>query len=243
MNIITSDDCIGILSDHELSKSYTVYGYPDGAFSLIPHHFFRTWTDDEPPLGTFHLGRCSGLGVGSIAKYDGYARLIVGKHVSGGSRLRFILTCWHEMRSITTSMLGAMGNGLLMHPMSQPYGDTVLKHDIWIGDEAMFLGGSVIESGCVIGARTLVPANSKTEPYGVYAGSPARLIRFRFPEKVREKLLELAWWDMPFSWIKENNAAFLVDLAADEGRALELLAELKLKKDKSTAVSSDTPHL
>lgn len=91
----------------------------------------------------------------------------------------------------------------------------------------MFLGGSTIENGCVIGARTLVPPNFKSEAYGIYVGAPARLVRFRFSEKIREALLALEWWEMPIDWIKQNNDAFLVNLAkVEESQALEVLAQL-----------------
>jgi len=106
------------------------------------------------------------------------------------------------------------------------YADTVIKNDVWIGDETMVLGGSVIENGCVIGARSVLPPNFRSEPYGIYAGSPARLIRFRFPEKVRAALVELAWWDMPLSWIRDNNDAFLQDMTQDEDAALATIAKL-----------------
>ena len=213
-----------------------MYGYQDGTFSLIPHGLFQTWTGDEPQLGSFHLGRCSTLGVGSIAKYDTYARLIVGRYVSGGSRLRFLLNSVHEMRSISMSSFLAWFSGEITHPIPEPFGDTVVKNDVWIGDETLFLGGSIIENGCVIGSRTLVPGKFRSEPYGVYVGTPARLVRFRFPEKVREKLLELSWWDMPQSWLKANNGAFMADLAGDEGRALEILGELVRNRSAATAV-------
>ncbi|WP_144143730.1 acetyltransferase [Paraburkholderia sp. BCC1884] len=235
MNVVTSDDSIGVLPLHPLSKQFIVIGYKDGAFSTIPNNFFKTWLDEEATVGTFHIGRCSGLGVGSVVKYDSEAqKLIVGKNVAGGQRLKFVLNGQHEMRSISTTMFSIYGNGLL-NPGSPQYGDTVIHNDVWIGDEAMLLGGSVIESGCVIGARSLIPPNFRSEPYGIYVGSPARLVRFRFPEKVREQLLKLAWWDMPLSWIKVNNEAFLVDLAADEGRALEILAELQHAKNNAKA--------
>ena len=118
------------------------------------------------------------------------------------------------------------------------YADTVLKNDIWIGDEAMFLGGSTIENGCVIGARTLVPPNFKSEAYGIYVGSPARLVRFRFSEKIREALLALEWWEMPIEWIKQNNDAFLVNLAKVEGsQALEVLAQLAEAKQRYLAAT------
>jgi len=90
----------------------------------------------------------------------------------------------------------------------------------------MMLGGSVIENGCVIGARTVVPPNFHTEAYGIYVGSPARLVRFRFSEKVRAALLDLAWWEMPLDWIQANNVAFLQDMTTDEAQALDIIAGL-----------------
>ena len=65
------------------------------------------------------------------------------------------------------------------------YVDSIIKNDVWLGDEVMMLGGGIIENGCVIGARSLLPPNFRSEPYGIYAGSPARLIRFRFSENVK----------------------------------------------------------
>jgi virginiamycin A acetyltransferase len=54
---------------------------------------------------------------------------------------------------------------------------------------------------------------------------------------VRESLLELAWWEMPLSWIRDNNTAFLANLTEDEGLSLELLTELKrIKRDSVVAV-------
>jgi virginiamycin A acetyltransferase len=237
MNVVTSDDSIGIVPSHPLSKHFVVIGYKDGAFSSIPNNFFRNWLDEEPRQGTFQIGRCSGLGIGSIVKYDGDAqKLVVGKNVSGGLRLKFLLNGQHEMRTMSTSMLSVFGRGISDPPIPQ-YGDTVIHNDVWIGDEALFLGGSVVQSGCVIGARTVVPPNFRSEPYGIYVGSPARLVRFRFPEKVREKLLELAWWDMPLDWIKANNQAFLADLTVDEGRALEILGEVERAKVDALAMA------
>ena len=37
-------------------------------------------------------------------------------------------------------------------------------------------------------------------PFAIVGGVPAKIIRFRFPEKVQEGLLNLAWWD----WSREK---------------------------------------
>ncbi|HMD70040.1 MAG TPA: hypothetical protein VKF41_01780 [Bryobacteraceae bacterium] len=100
----------------------------------------------------------------------------------------------------------------------------------------MMLGGGVVENGCIIAAQSRLSPNFRSEPYGVYGGAPARLIAFRFSEKIREKLLDLAWWEMPLQWIRENNDFFLLDLLADEGRSLEAIAQLKERKLASVAV-------
>ncbi|WP_061164902.1 acetyltransferase [Caballeronia temeraria] len=230
MNVTTSDDCIGISPDHPWAKHFIALAYRDGAFSLIPNNFFKNWLDEEATVGTFRIGRASGLGVGSIAKYDADEQsLNIGKFVAGGLRLRFLLNGQHEMRTISTAMFSVYGNGLRNVAPPQ-YADTIIHNDVWIGDEALFLGGSIVESGCVIGARTVIPPNFRSEPYGIYVGSPARLVKFRFPEKIRERLVELAWWDMPLQWIKQHNEFFLADLTSDEGRALEMLSDLKRAK-------------
>ena len=227
MHISTETNFTGVAETHPWSPQFTVLGYEDGAISTLPHQFFRDWLDREPTDCHFYIGRCSGFGVGLLVKYDSVQQsLCVGRYVAGGSRLRFLLNGQHEMRTISTYMLSLAGGGLKNVAVPE-YGDTVIKNDVWIGDEVMVLGGSVIENGCVIGARSLLPPNFRSEPYGVYAGSPARLIRYRFTEKVRAALLELAWWEMPLAWVRENNAMFLEDMCTDEAKALLIIDILK----------------
>jgi virginiamycin A acetyltransferase len=230
MQIFTEDDFNGTIDDHPWAGQFTVLGYANGGSSLIPHNFFRNWLDQEPQGGYFHIGRCSGLGVGSTVKYDGDRQsLCVGRFVAGGLNLRFLLNGQHDMRTISTYMFSIAGMGLRNAPPPQ-YADSVIKNDVWIGDETMMLGGGIIENGCVIGARSLLPPNFRSEPYGIYVGSPARLVRFRFSEKVRAALVDLAWWTMPLSWIQQHNDFFLHDMTSDEGLALEVIARLAAER-------------
>jgi acetyltransferase-like isoleucine patch superfamily enzyme len=238
MNISTDPDFLGLQPDHPLQAQFLVLSYQGGIRSYLPHRFFRTWLDEEPSFGTFVIGRGSGLGVGSVVKYDSEAQCLrVGRYVAGGLRLQFLLNGQHDMRTLSTCMFSAVADGMRNAPPPQ-YGDSIIGHDVWLGDEVMMLGGGSVAHGCVIGARSLLPPNFRSEPYGIYVGAPARLVRFRFPEKVREALLALAWWDQPVSWLRTHNDAFLVDLAADPGRALETLAELARQVRPSTPNSA-----
>jgi acetyltransferase-like isoleucine patch superfamily enzyme len=231
MQIITEPDFAGVDKTHRWAEQFQILNYSQGGSSSIPHGFFRNWLDKSENInGMFYINKCSGFGVGSIVKYDaGLQSLRVGRFVVGGLRLKFLLNGQHEMRTISTAMFSTLGMGFKNAPQPQ-YADSILKNDIWIGDEMMMLGGGIIENGCVIGARSLLPPNFRSEPYGIYAGTPAKLIRFPFSEKVREALLNLAWWEMPLTWIRDNNEAFLKDLTLDEGQSLEVLAQLMESK-------------
>lgn len=241
MQIFTEDDFTGVVQDHAKLDQFTVLGYAGGGRSSIPHNFFRDWLDREPQQGHFYIGHCSGIGVGSIAKYDSTRQsLCIGRFVAGGSRLRFVLNAQHEMRTISTYMFSVLGMGLRNAPPPQ-YADTVIKNDVWIGDEAMMLGGGIVENGCVIGARSLLPPNFRSEPYGIYVGSPARLVRFRFSEKVRAALLDLAWWEMPLSWIRDNNDLFLHDMTGEDSQVLDVIARLAASRREFEAKQAALP--
>ncbi|NMC13019.1 MAG: acyltransferase, partial [Chloroflexi bacterium] len=49
--------------------------------------------------------------------------------------------------------------------------------DVWIGAGVKILDGVVVSKGCVLAAGAVI--THSTEPYGVYAGVPARRIKDR----------------------------------------------------------------
>lgn len=230
MQILTEKNVLGVDDQHPDAQHFMVLRFADGLTSHIPKGLFRNNHDEDiaqASWGRFQIGRDSILGPGSVAKYDGPRQsLVVGRHVRGGLRLKFLLNGQHETRGLAMSLFG----GTLRTLPTPQHGDTVLQHDLWIGDEAMLLGGVTVSSGCVIGARSLLPAGLHTEPYGIYQGNPARLMGFRFGERLREALVALAWWDQPMEWVRENGEFFALDLSEDEGRALEAVQELQRRK-------------
>jgi len=71
----------------------------------------------------------------------------------------------------------------------------VLGNDVWIGHASTILPGVKIGTGAGIGAGAVV--SKDVPPFAIMGGVPAKPIRFRFPEKVQEDLMNLAWWDWP----------------------------------------------
>ncbi len=81
-----------------------------------------------------------------------------------------------------------------------------LGHDVWLGHGVIVLPGVTIGTGAAIGAGAVVTKD--IPPFAVAVGNPARVIRFRFPEELREALLQIAWWD----WPRERLSAALEEI-------------------------------
>lgn len=55
-------------------------------------------------------------------------------------------------------------------------------------------------TGCVV--------TKDVPPYAIVAGVPARIIKYRFDEPIRRRLLEVAWWNWPEEVLKVNRHLF-----------------------------------
>ncbi|WP_410500017.1 CatB-related O-acetyltransferase [Chitinibacter sp. S2-10] len=79
-------------------------------------------------------------------------------------------------------------------------GDVVIGNDVWLCANCIILSGVTIGHGAVIANGAVVTRD--VPPYAVMAGNPAKLIKWRFDEPIRQALLEIAWWDWPDDKIK-----------------------------------------
>ena len=66
-------------------------------------------------------------------------------------------------------------------------GDIVLEDDVWIGYRATVLSGVRIGQGAVVAAGSVVTQD--VPAYAIVGGVPAKVLRYRFPEQVRQALL------------------------------------------------------
>lgn len=86
-----------------------------------------------------------------------------------------------------------------------PFPDTVIGHDVWIGQGARILPGARIGSGTIIGTGTVV--GGTIPPYSVVAGNPGRVLRRRFDDATTDRLLDIGWWDWPIDRILAHEGA------------------------------------
>ena len=98
---------------------------------------------------------------------------------------------------------------------------TKIGHDVWIGNGVTVFNGVTIGSGSVIGAGAIVTKD--VERYGVYVGSPAKLIRYRFEKSIQDQLIDLQWWNWDLEKISRNKTLFDTDFSTFKGNLGDLI--------------------
>lgn len=132
-------------------------------------------------------------------------KLIIGKFCQLATGVRFIMNgSNHAMGGLSTYPFKVFGGDWTskdpMHVISK--GDTVVGHDVWIGNGATIMQGIKIGDGAIIGTNSLITKD--VEPYTIVGGNPAKEIRKRFDEATIDFLLKLKWWDWDVKKITEH---------------------------------------
>ena len=167
------------------------------------------------------VGRFSYINSGSV--FGGNDSISIGSFTS----ISYNVYCWagdnHETRSVTSYPLKNVLGMELSYAELRQNEQVTIGSDVWIGQGSRILGGVTIGDGCVIGTRAVVTRDC--EPFGVYVGVPAKLIKKRFPDCIIQQLQELRWWDWPIAKIYRNTAFFNADLRTFEGDIRSLVVD------------------
>lgn len=133
-------------------------------------------------------------------------KLRIGKYCSIADDVVILLGGEHRIDWTTTypfsafSSLWGQSSRVSGHPVSK--GDVIIGNDVWIGHGAVILSGVSIGDGAVIGAGSIVTRS--VPDYGIVAGNPAKVIKFRFGPDVIESLQKLQWWNWDEKKITES---------------------------------------
>lgn len=110
---------------------------------------------------------------------------------------------------------------------------TEIGNDVWIGHGAMIKAGVSIGSGAIVAAGSVVVKD--VEPYSIVGGNPARHIRFRIPERLIGRFLDVSWWRFTPKQLMGVDMS-LPELAIDQ---LEALAKDESPYEQSFLKISD----
>ena len=163
-----------------------------------PSPFFTNQDEDYSgyKIGDFTYGKPH------ILSWNTETRLTIGKFCSIADDVTILLGGEHRTDWITTYPFNVVFDNAKIyegHPSTK--GDVVIGNDVWIGYGSTILSGVVIGDGAVIAAKSVITKN--VPPYSIVGGDPAKLIKYRFPETVIAKLLEISWWDWSIAQIME----------------------------------------
>lgn len=117
-----------------------------------------------------------------------YPKVSIGKYSMLANEV-FIIGGDHNYR---TSGIPAVFNG------RDELKSTIIGRDVWIGSRSTIMTGVEIGDGAIVAAGSIVTKN--LEPFGIYAGIPAKKIKERFTEKEKEKHLKML--NMPYEDLK-----------------------------------------
>ena len=163
--------------------------------NLLKLYFFnRKWRSDNRhnrtragllfPLEQVHVGNGT---YGEInAKFYGNPKekLKIGNYVSIADEVYFCMGGEHRIDRIMTYPFAEM---VLSEEKPITKGEIVVEDDEWIGCRTTILSGVKIGKGAVIAAGSVIYKD--VPPYAVVASD--RIIKYRFSQKIREKLLVL----------------------------------------------------
>lgn len=102
----------------------------------------------------------------------------------------------HPIDSVSTSPVFFKGRNIFGKHFSQIHKElnkeVVIGNDVWIGENVFVNSGIKIDDGAIIGAHSVVTHD--VPPYAIVAGTPARILKYRFEQDEIARLLEIKWW-------------------------------------------------
>ena len=125
----------------------------------------------------------------------------VGRYCSIGPGVKIGLGL-HPVDGLSTSPY-IYNQDLFKKRRKEDFSTVEIGHDVWIGANALIMGGVKVGSGAVIGAGAVV---TKDVPdYAVVVGCPAKILRKRFTETKIQELIDSKWWNEDLEVIKRMN--------------------------------------
>lgn len=115
----------------------------------------------------------------------GKSQLIIGNYCSIAPNVCFLVAVEHPYHRISTYpwRIKYMGGD----SEAQTKGDIILDDDVWIGYGAIINSGVHIGRGAIIASGAVVVKD--VPPFAIVGGNPAKIIKYRFSESIRGKLI------------------------------------------------------
>ena len=144
----------------------------------------------------------------NVVTFNSNTRLDIGSYCSIGQHVTFMLDAEHRTDTISTYPFRAK----ILKTGDEAFskGNIKVDDDVWIGYGTIVMSGVHIGQGAVVAAGAVVTKD--VPPYAIVGGVPARIIRYRFTEELREKLLKVDFSKLTEDMIKEHTEDLYTEL-------------------------------
>ena len=138
-------------------------------------------------------------------------KLEIGNYCSIGPNVCFLLGGEHDLNRFSTypfeqKFFGEENESITKGPIT-------IEDDVWIGYGAIIMSGVRIGRGSVIAAGAVVTKDVPS--YGIVGGVPAKLIRYRFEDSIRNKLSSVDFATINIEKIKAHKMEVLKDITIE----------------------------
>lgn len=143
-------------------------------------------------LGEIEIGKYCSLNGPNLDIQAAINKVSIGNFCSIARNVTFQEFNHDPNRLTTYFVMSNLNNGNRKQDVVSK-GAITVGHDVWIGTHCVVLSGANIGTGAVIAANSVVTGD--IPPYVIAAGTPAKVIKYRFEDKKIKELLESKWWD------------------------------------------------
>jgi virginiamycin A acetyltransferase len=167
------------------------------------------YTRNFPEYFKYSIGEFT-QGQPIVKDLDRGTALKIGNFCSFGNNVTILLGENHQAEWITNFPFGIIIDRYKEHYynyLSAISGDVSIGNDVWIGSNVTILSGVNIGDGAAIKAGSVVTKD--VQPYAIFGGNPASLIKTRFSNDAIAKLLQIQWWNWDMEKIQANMGLML----------------------------------
>lgn len=190
------DPSVTLYHDVKLTKTKLEANVSIGDFSKVNDSFLResVRVDRNNHFDNIQMGKHSYTGRNSIllhAKIGAFCSISWNVSI-GGANHDYTRLAQHSFLYNPADSLSPKNHTISYDRFSEPL---IIGNDVWLGTGAVVLRGVTIGDGAVVGANAVVTRD--VPPYAIVAGTPAKILKYRFTPDIIERLISLKWWKWP----------------------------------------------
>ena len=182
-------DWIAAIQLYNFKKDWKKRNHENGTFpsSIFPKDIVK--------VGKYTYGELN------IITSSNQSKLFIKNFVSIAKNVTFLLDSEHDIHNVSlfpykVRMLQSTSSEALSK------GDTIVDDDAWIGFGATIMSGVHIGQGAVIAAGAVVTKD--VPPYSVVGGVPAKVIKYRFSDKLISEMIKIDYSNLTEEMVREH---------------------------------------